>query len=998
MAVISASFPTILIVDDEVKNRKLLKLLLEHEGYLTLDAASGDEALATIEQQAPDLILLDVMMPTLDGYQVARILKAHPASLNIPIIMISAHGDRTARLAGLNAGAEEFLTKPIDRDELWLRVRNLLRLKADADVIRDNSVLLEQRVQARTMDLQRFSIAMDATADALTLTDRRSMRFIEVNAAACKLLGYTREEMLSMGPSQVVQEDDLELRFEAIIAGDGPSQPSEMAWRRKDGSEVGVEVNRQAVQTGDDWTIVSVARDITERKQTEARLRQLAHYDALTGLPNRRLFQDSLAKAMEQADALDMQVVLLYLDLDDFKDVNDSFGHSIGDELLRGIGQRLLATLYPRDIAGRLGGDEFGIILLTPHDTEIAMIVAGRVHAALSSPFALTGHTVRTSVSIGITVYPSDTDNAEVLSRYADMAMYEAKRSGRNTSRFYTAEMNQRVDEKSQLVTALREALVCNEFVLHYQPKVSLDTGHWTGVEALLRWQRPGHGLVPPDKFIPVLEESGLIVPVGAWVIGEACRQLADWRHRDLQPLPIAVNVSALQIAHKHVARTSVGSAATADGGHENIELLSAVAARLQNHAVPVGLLEIEITESVVMADAGHSIEILQRLREMGVTLSVDDFGTGYSSLSYLRRFPLESVKIDGSFIRDVTTSAEDASIAVAIIEMAHRMKLKVIAECVETAEQMQFLQAHECDQAQGYYFAKPMPADELEALWSKIGGGFGHLVASPVDLHADEIFACAWPECTAFVAALLAGSREDSIAIVERRLADGHGLLEVDRQLIQPALYRIGEKWRSREVSVAQEHLATALALSVMAQGVCSSPAPARNGRKVLLACLRDNHHAVGLQMVADAFSLAGWDVSFLGTNVPGDALVKHAMQMKPDLVALSASLPEHVRELRLAIDQLREAFAGTCPPILVGGQGFNASKLAADDWDGVILVSDPAAAVVAGDLACTRATRAPALASMAAACTGGIHTAETCSGGSGFSCENSKISSGKF
>ncbi|MEO6226668.1 MAG: EAL domain-containing protein [Thermomonas sp.] len=724
---------TILIVDDEMKNRKLLDMLLKHEGYSTLCAASGDEALLMIEQQAPDLILLDVMMPTLDGYEVARILKAHPVSLNIPIIMVSSQGDRTARLAGLNAGAEEFLTKPIDRDELWLRVRNLLRLKSDADLVRDNSVILEQRVQARTVELQRFSVAMDATADALTLTDRRSMRYIDVNAAACTLLGYTREEMLSLGPSNIVVEDNMEARFDAIIAGDGPSQLRELMWRRKDGSEVSVEVNRQAVQTGADWTIVAVARDITDRKQTEAQLQQLAHYDSLTGLPNRRLFQESLSKAIEQADALDMQVALLYLDLDDFKDVNDSLGHSIGDELLREIGVRLLATLYPRDSVGRLGGDEFGIILLTPRDAEIAMIVAERIHATLSVPFELTGNSVRTSVSIGISVYPFDTNSAEVLARNADMAMYEAKRSGRNTSRFYTAVMNERVGEKLQLVTALRNALAHDEFVLHYQPKVCLETGRLMGVEALLRWQRPGHGLVAPVKFIPALEESGLIVPVGAWVIATACWQLADWRHRGLPPLPIAVNVSAVQIAQKRLSSTRTGSGDPADGSQERIDLLSAVNASMTKHEVPAGLLEIEITESVVMADAEHSIAILQRLREIGVTLSVDDFGTGYSSLSYLRRFPLESVKIDGSFIGDVTSSAEDASIVVAIIEMAHRMKLHVIAECVETAEQMRFLQAHGCDQAQGYYFAKPLPADELETLLDN-PDGFRHIVVAPVE------------------------------------------------------------------------------------------------------------------------------------------------------------------------------------------------------------------------------------------------------------------------
>ncbi len=731
-----AAAATILIVDDEPKNCKLLEVLLRHQGYHTVCAASGDGALTMIEKQAPDLILLDVMMPTRDGYEVARILKAHPLSLNIPIIMVSALGDRTARLAGLKAGAEEFLSKPIDRDELWLRVRNLLRLKSDADLVRNNSAILEERVQARTSELQRLSFAMDASADAVKLIDRRSMRYIYANTAACALLGYTRNEILSMSPSQVVVEDDLEASFDAIIAGTDSHHPRELTWQCKDGSQVCVEVNRQAVQTGDDWTIVSIARDITERKQIEAKLKQLAHYDTLTGLPNRRLFQESLSKAMVQADALGMQVALLYLDLDNFKDINDSYGHAVGDELLRGIGERLLSTLYARDSVGRLGGDEFGIILVTQRKAETAMKVAGKIHEALRVPFELTGHSVTTSASIGITLYPADTDNADVLARYADMAMYEAKRSGRDTSRFYTVAMNQQVGEKMHLVAALRDALAHDEFVLYYQPKVSLDTGRWMGVEALLRWERPGHGLVMPNQFIPALEDSGLIVPVGSWIVLTACRQLADWRRQGMELLPIAVNASALQMVRHGPAPAGAAGAGHPDNALENIELVSAVAAHMAEYEVAAGSLEVEITESVVMADAKHSIEILERLQAMGVSLSIDDFGTGYSSLSYLRRFPLQAVKIDGSFIRDVTTSAEDATIVVAIIEMVHRLKLKVIAECVETAEQVRFLQAHGCDQAQGYYFAKPMPVAELESLWSKCNFEFTELIAMAADLH----------------------------------------------------------------------------------------------------------------------------------------------------------------------------------------------------------------------------------------------------------------------
>lgn len=952
---------TILIVDDELSNRKLLEVLLHHVGYLTVSAASGDEALALIEQAPPDLVLLDVMMPVLDGYEVARILKAHPLSLNIPIILVSSLGDRTTRLAGLTAGAEEFLTKPIDRDELWLRVRNLLRLKSDADLIRNNSLLLEERVKARTLELQRFSIAMDATADAMTLTDCASMQYIEVNAAACNMLGYTRDELLAAGPAAVFTGADLRQSFDEVISGGGTTIPQELTWRHKEGHEVSVEVNRQPVQSDEDCIIVSVARDITERKLTEARLQQLAHYDSLTGLPNRRLFQESLSKAMEYADAMELQVVLLYLDLDNFKDINDSFGHAVGDELLWGIGQRLLSTLYPRDSVGRLGGDEFGVILITPRDPDSAIKAAHRIHEALCAPFDLAGTAVSSSVSVGISLYPSDTDDAGVLARNADMAMYEAKRAGRNTSRFYTDTMNQQVIDKRQLVAALREAVSRGEFVLHYQPKVCLLTGRWMGVEALLRWERPGHGLVMPSIFIPVLEESGLIVPVGAWIVSAACSQLAEWRRRGLEPLPIAINVSAMQILHQGTHAEQPQALLDGDACPTDTDLISGFANHMAMHEIAAGLLEIEITESVLMPDAERSVEILQRLRAMGLAISVDDFGTGYSSLSYLRRFPLQSVKIDGSFIREVIGSADDASIVVAIIEMAHRLKLKVIAECVETAEQVTFLQAHDCDQAQGYYFAKPLPVEDLEALWLGTCGELPRLVAISDDPEHEKVFASAWPECRAFVAALLAGSLAECDAILELRRVQGHGLVEAEQQLIRPALYWIGEKWRSRQISVAQEHLATALAQSAMELGLSRTRAVARNGRKVLLACIPGNHHAVGLRMVADAFTLAGWEVNCLGANVPFDALVDYSKQWRPNLLGLSASLPEHAREMEDYALQLQRALGTRCPPILLGGQGFDAADPPFLPGARIHWAPDPQGAVAAGELAFEQASRVP-------------------------------------
>jgi diguanylate cyclase (GGDEF)-like protein/PAS domain S-box-containing protein len=483
-------------------------------------------------------------------------------------------------------------------------------------------------------------------------------------------------------------------------------------------------VNRAGAKLG----AVVAMHDITGRKETEQNLHQLAHFDSLTGLPNRRLFQESLKSAMTQADAQGWLVFLLFLDLDNFKDINDSLGHSVGDELLRQVGQRLLGCLRLRDTVGRLGGDEFGVILVTAGDPQIAARIADKIHDTLGLPFEVEGHTVSTTVSIGITVYPTDAADLHSLVRFADLAMYEAKQGGRNASRFYTETINLRAREKLELESALRQALVREEFVLHYQPKVSLRTGRWTGVEALLRWHRPGHGLVPPGEFISGLEDTGLIVPVGAWVVKAACRQLRDWKDAGIGPLPIAVNVSAQQVARKHLLLQSPGAGGRIRVGSDAVELWSTTAACLDVHGVTPGELEFELTESTVMADAEQSIEMLHRLKALGIQVSVDDFGTGYSSLAYLRRFPLDAIKIDGSFIRDVTDNVDDASITLAIIGIGHRLNLQVIAEGVETAEQLEFLRANGCDQAQGYYLARPMPVQQLEQLWRQTGGVFSGL------------------------------------------------------------------------------------------------------------------------------------------------------------------------------------------------------------------------------------------------------------------------------
>jgi len=443
---------TIMIVDDEPRNIRLLEALLGPEGYVTRSAASGEEALAGIEDDPPDLILLDVMMPGIDGLQVARTVKADPTTSNIPIIMLTARTDRAARLAALNAGAEEFLTKPVDRAELWLRVRNLLRLKELADLLENHRATLEAEVQARTVDLRRFRAAMDAAGDAIFLVSRTTMRYIEVNETASKMLGYTRAELLELGPMDVGtgSREHWELLYDAIIAGQGVAQSTENAVR-KDGSLLPVEVHRHAQRSEDDWIIVGVRRDITERSEADRHLQHLAHYDALTGLPNRALVYGTFRKALAHASALGQTIAFMFLDLDDFKGINDTLGHGGGDELLVEVSDRLTQCVRIRDVVGRLGGDEFAVILMMEDGEHDAAVVAQKIQTVLKEPFRLGGHDVGVTASIGITVYPVDATDPETLIKFADTAMYQAKHAGRDTFRFFTSAMNSEVLRRLEL-------------------------------------------------------------------------------------------------------------------------------------------------------------------------------------------------------------------------------------------------------------------------------------------------------------------------------------------------------------------------------------------------------------------------------------------------------------------------------------------------------------------------------------------------------------------
>ncbi len=443
--------------------------------------------------------------------------------------------------------------------------------------------------------------------------------------------------------------------------------------------------------------ILSVTLDITERKQAEQRLSFLAQHDALTGLPNRLLFTDRLQQTMIEAERHQRLAGVAFLDLDSFKNINDSLGHEIGDTALVAVAERLREALRPGDTVARLGGDEFAIILSDIAKMEDTPMIAQRILEIFTEPFQIDGREMFISTSLGVTLFPMDGKDAETLLRNADTAMYRAKVHGRSTCQFYTAAMTQRANDDMALEGALRHAVARKELLLHYQPIVDLNTGHILGVEALMRWQHPQLGLIPPNRFIPLAEESGLIVPLGNWALREACAQTRTWRKAGFKDLYVAVNLSSRQFREPDLAQ-SIAQVLT-ETGVEGIHLV------------------LELTESMLLSNIENTTHMMQELDAKGVRFAVDDFGTGYSSLSYLKRFPIDVLKIDQSFVRDISTDPDDAAIVRAIITMAHSLDMRVVAEGVETPEQLHFLRANHCDAMQGYYFSTPLPAEQLTEL-----------------------------------------------------------------------------------------------------------------------------------------------------------------------------------------------------------------------------------------------------------------------------------------
>ena len=554
--------------------------------------------------------------------------------------------------------------------------------------------------------LELWAKVFEASAENIMITDARC-QIVSVNRAFCRGTGYEADEVIGQTPTLLRSDhhpDEFIDELGHTVAKRGSWQ-GEVWIRRKSGESILLRavVNAVRDRNAQITHFIAVAHDISEHKANEQRISHLAHHDALTDLPNRALCIERLRMSMHHADRQGGQVGVLFIDLDRFKAINDSLGHHIGDGLLRSVAQRLLTTVRAGDTVCRLGGDEFVVILAGVADREeIMRIVDQRLIPLIAKPHEVEGAELHISCSVGIAVYPDDGGEIEALMRNADAAMYQAKSAGRNNSQFFTAEMASLADERVNTEIDLRNAAERDELRLYYQPRVDARGQHLLGCEALVRWQHPQRGLIMPARFIPIAEESGLIVPIGAWIIDEACRQHAAWRDEGVGEIAVSINLSAIQL--------------------RDPDLLDTLRSSLIRWRVKPQLIELELTESLLMEHVGATFSLLQRIKALGVSLSVDDFGTGYSSLNYLHRFPIDKLKIDQSFVADMLDDPNDLAITRAIIGLGHTLGLKVVAEGVENVDEARVLAAAGCDELQGFLFSRPLPAEEFVA-WKNHNG-----------------------------------------------------------------------------------------------------------------------------------------------------------------------------------------------------------------------------------------------------------------------------------
>jgi diguanylate cyclase (GGDEF)-like protein/PAS domain S-box-containing protein len=701
----------IVILDDRATNRQIFsRLAASIEDGVTVRAfADPLAALVWLETNTPDLVVTDFKMPNLDGAEFTRRFRAQPNLSEVPVIVITVYEEREFRLRALEAGATDFLSSPVDHHEFQTRARNLLKLRKQQLLLARRANNLEQKLEysersreeALRDSSERLAQVIDTVPAMISASDRDG-KFLFVNAFQTALAGIDHAAALGKDIGMLFGEEhgSRSRALDRKVFGSGAALPT---YEEEIVDATGVKrvflTTKSPLRDRANAVIAVLTSsiDITDRKRAEDHLLHIAHHDALTGLPNRALLADRLRREIARARRGDRPFALHLIDLDGFKNINDVLGHVLGDKFLKVVAQRLRSLVREGDTVARLGGDEFAVLQSRLTRSEEAAELAARIVAAVSEPYQFAGERITTNASVGTTLHPADGADAEALLKHADLAMYRAKADGGNVVRFYAADMHSRAQEARHLDSELRQAIQDNQFVLYYQPQVDLKTGHIIGAEALLRWRRPGRGIVGPGVFLARAEENGLIVPINEWVLRQACRDAKSWQRAGFPPLRVGVNLSAVQFRK------------------QSVPLL--VAKTLADTGLDPRRLDLELTESIVMADTEAVAADLHRLHELGVSISIDDFGTGYSSLTYVKNFPVDRLKIDQCFIRDLATDPSDAAIVRAIVSLGHSLELAIVAEGVETADQLERLRAEDCDEVQGYYFGRPLPVGEFLAL-----------------------------------------------------------------------------------------------------------------------------------------------------------------------------------------------------------------------------------------------------------------------------------------
>jgi len=684
------SITRLLLVEDNLGDARLLREMFNEPGSHSIELTHVErmsEAEKHLADGAVDIILLDLGLPDAQGLGAIR--RAHAAAPSVPLVVLTGLVDESLAAQALQEGAQEHLIKG------QTDTRGLLRALRYA-------VERKTMEEALFLEKERAQVTLNSIGDAVACTDI-SGNITFLNVVAQKLTGWSLPEAAGRPMTEVFRILDatsreiVPNRMEMAV---GQDQPAGLPWNcilvRRDGLEIPIEDSVAPIhdRQGETAGAVFVFHDVSAARAITQQITHSAQHDSLTGLPNRMLLNDRVTHAIALAPRHMSNVAVLFLDLDGFKAINDSLGHPIGDKVLQSVAKRLVGCVRDSDTVSRLGGDEFVVLLSGVQHSEDAAITAIRMLQAVAQPHFIDQQDLHVTTSIGVSVFPDDGVDAETLIKNADIAMYQAKENGHHNYRFYKPDMNARAVERQSIEESLRSALARQEFALHYQPKIKLSTGEITGAEALLRWTHPIRGPVAPAEFISVAEDCGLIVPIGNWVLREACKQARAWVDAGLPSANIAVNISAMEF--------------------RNEDFLEGILAILKDTGLDPSLLELELTESVLMKRVEATASILQTLRARGVQVAVDHFGTGYSSLSYLQNYPVDALKIDQSFVHQITTASDEATIVAAVIGMGQSLKLRVVGQGVETPEELAFLQVHECDEAQGYYCGRPVPPQQF--------------------------------------------------------------------------------------------------------------------------------------------------------------------------------------------------------------------------------------------------------------------------------------------